>query len=414
MGSPATPTPAEPRKVRIGRPELDLFAFWSTRFSNLNNRLSPERNVKLTTLGIDVGSSMTTVELPGAYARAIGNLPEAEVPDLIMSGPEEISVLRALAKAGVLHDLGPILKNERWFKESDFHGNALRTGSAQGKQVALPLALGAEVILFNQASFTEANVELPRAAWDWTAFTSAAKSLTRAAGGDRPARWGFNIGRFSPTLATMAWQHGAELISEDGRQVRLDEPGTLRAVELLLDLINTHKIAPPPPDQATPPFSTVQRIGRQEFAMGSMVAGGAVWWRNNTNLLIAEMPTAEKKVVFGNASLLIGIPTRAPDLAHSLNALRAMFDASADSMFLPPRKGATDIRKTDTLMAESDASAFAATLSMARFLPGDAPLHVYPLIEQEFLFPVLRGQRRPAEAARAAQGAIDELLKRSD
>src|SRR5262249_12010829 len=141
----ATPTPDEPRKVRIGLPSHDLFRFWATRFQNLNNRLDPARRVKLTTTPI-AGGPTGSEALPGVYAQGIAGLPSTETPDLFMTGPEEISLLPALVGAGVALDLSPILKSERWFKGDDFWGNALRAGQVQGKQAALPSALGAEVI----------------------------------------------------------------------------------------------------------------------------------------------------------------------------------------------------------------------------------------------------------------------------
>jgi hypothetical protein len=80
-------------------------------------------------------------------------------------------------------------------------------------------------------------------------------------------------------------------------------------------------------------------------------------------------------------------------------------------MFLPPTRKGDDIRKTDNLMAEGDATAFANTMPMLRFVPGDAPSNIGPAVDQELLRPVLLKQKRPQQAARDAQQVIDALLK---
>jgi len=410
IASIATPTPSEPRPVRIGRPDLDLFAFWSTRFQNLNHRLNPERNVKLTTAAIGVGAP-TAMDLPAAYAQALGALSGSEVPDLVMSGPEEINALSALTRAGVLHDLGPILKAESWFRSGDFHSNLLRAGLAQGKQSAIPLSVGAEVMAYSKRRFDEAGLEPPPAGWRWDTLVGIAKTLTRPASGDTPPRWGLHIGRASPTFVSLAWQHGAEVVAEDGARIRLDEPGTIQAIELLRDFVHTHKIAAPPDATAQLWNRMFRGLSSGESAMGSFVAGGAVFWRGFGDIQVTELPTTERRVILGTTPLLIGIPAKAPDLKHSLNALRAMVEASPDGMFLPPVKGTRDIRRTDSLMLDSEASAYVSALDQVRFLSADTPLHAYPAIEAEFLFPVLRGERKTAEAAQSAQKILDAMMK---
>jgi ABC-type glycerol-3-phosphate transport system substrate-binding protein len=365
---------------------------------------------------VDVGTAGPE-ELPSVYAQAIAGLPNGEAPDLFMTGPEQISLLPALARGGVALDLSPILKSERWFKMDDFWGNALRAGQVRGKQAALPIALGAEVMLFNRKSFQEQGVPPPEGAWSWEQLIATAKRLTRPGGGEQAGRWGLYVGPEGPSLLTLAWQHGAQVVSDDGARVDLTEPGTLRALDLLVDLVETHRVAPPLDEAALAvrfnrPWAGIRR---GEFAMWSVLAGGAVWWvgGGSDDLRIAEMPTAEQKVTLGATPLLLGVPKNAPDQAHSVNALRAILDASPESMFLPPTRNAVDVRKTDNLMAESDATAFANTLPMLRFLPGDAPTNVAPAVERELLRPVLLKQKRPRQAARDAQQVIDALLKQA-
>ena len=413
----ASPTASEPRRVRIALPSHDLFRFWGTRFQNVNHKLDPARHVRLTTMTIDVGTA-TPDELPARYSQEMAALPQAEAPDLFMTGPEEISLLPALAKSGAAHDLAPMLKNEPWFKPDDFWGNALATGKVQGKQLALPAQLGAEILLYNKRLFQEGNINPPPAGWTWDQFIASAKALSRAGQGDQPGRWGMFIGQGTPTLASLAWQHGAQLVPEDGSRIDLGEPGTIRAVELMREMIETHKIAAPvPADQAPAPgqqmFGWWPSMNSGRIAMASTVLAGGIFWGNARDpLAIAELPTAEKKVVLGFAPLMIGIPKNAPDLAHSMNALRALFEASGLTMFLPPTKKSEDLRKAEGLLAETDVPALQNTLQIVRFFPGDTP-NLGGVIEREFVTPVLSGTKKPAQAAKDAQSVVDELVKKS-
>jgi ABC-type glycerol-3-phosphate transport system substrate-binding protein len=414
----ASPTASEPRRVRIALPSHDLFRFWGTRFQNANHKLDPARHVKLTTMTIDVGTA-TADELPARYGQGIAGLPAAEAPDLFLTGPEEISLLPALAQSGAALDLAPMLKNEKWFKPDDFWGNALQTGRVQGKQVALPAQLGVETLVYNKRLFQEGNINPPPAGWSWDQFIASAKALTRPGQGEQPGRWGMFVGTGTPTLASLAWQHGAQLIPEDGSRIDLTEPGTLRAIELLRDMIETHKVAAP--------IVTTQlgNPGQQQFgwwpamnggrvAMASLVVAGGIFWGNARDpFLIAELPTAEKKAVLGVAPLMLGVPKNAPDPAHSLNALRAIFESSGVTMFLPPTKNIEDLRKAEGLLAESDGPALQNALQIVRFVPGDAPSGLYSVVEREFVAPVLTGAKKPAQAAKDAQAVIDELIKKA-
>jgi hypothetical protein len=184
-------------------------------------------------------------------------------------------------------------------------------------------------------------------------------------------------------------------------------------------MIETHKIAAPVtaeqmgiPGQQRFGWWPAMNGGRVAMA-GLLLAGGIFWGNARDPFLIAEMPTAEKKIVLGIAPLMLGIPKNAPDVAHSLNALRAIFESSGLTMFLPPTRNIEDIRKTESLMAESDAPALQSTLQMVRFVPGDAPSGLYGVVEREFVAPVLTGAKKPAQASKDAQAVIDELIKKA-
>ena len=139
--------------------------------------------------------------------------------------------------------------------------------------------------------------------------------------------------------------------------------------------------------------------------------GGYAWWRQYEDVYAAELPHAGTHVGLGFVGLMVGIPRQAPDLAHSLNALRGLVDAAAGSLFLPVRR-ADDLRAPELMLREPEAVGLQAALSAARFVPGDFPFEVVGVLSREYILPILTGKKRPAEAARDARPLVDaELAK---
>jgi ABC-type glycerol-3-phosphate transport system substrate-binding protein len=402
---PATPTPTEPRRVRLGRPTP---FFGDDRLHAPLRRIDPARHVRFELTGIDVGTDAPE-QRPARFASLLKGLAPADAPDLVLAGPGEIA---HLARADALHDLGPVLKGERWFEADDFWGDALRSCQARGKQLAVPLEAGVECLLYNRRSFQEAGVPPPEPGWTWDQFLQSAKALTRP--GPSP-RWGFHPSPFWPSIVTMAWQNGAELITADGARVNLGEPGTLRGMELIVDLIHTHKVAPPLDDKMVQLADQYDfawlAIRSQEAAMIGQAVGQYAWWRQYEDVYAAELPHAGTRVGLGFVGLMVGIPKQAPDMAHSLNALRGLVDATAGSLFLPVRR-ADDLRAPELMLREPEGVGLLSALAAARFVPGDFPFEIVGVLSREYILPILTGKKRPAEAARDAQPLVDaELAK---
>jgi hypothetical protein len=195
----------------------------------------------------------------------------------------------------------------------------------------------------------------------------------------------------------------------------LNEPGLLRGMDLLVDLIHTHKVAAPLDPRTGELLESYDfawlAIRSREAAMIGNVAGQYVWWLQNPEIFVAEVPTAGDRVCLALASLLAGIPRNAPDLNHSLNALRGLVDACAGSMFLPPRR-TEDLQKVELAVREQEATSLRDALNAARFVAGDFPIALGPVLAREFTLPILHGRKRPAEAARDAQTLVDAELAR--
>jgi ABC-type glycerol-3-phosphate transport system substrate-binding protein len=380
---------------------------------NLGNDLASERHVRLENVSIDVGMPPFS-EVPPRYAAAVKALTPAMAPDLLVT---DSSLLPPLARGGVLRDLGPLLRDQDWFKPADFYGNGVQAGQFRGKQVALPISTTVEVLLYNRPAFQSRGIALPQKGWTWDQLATAAKALTTAPAGGGAGRWGFSILPGLPSLWTMAWQRGARVVSDDGAQIDLGEPGTLQAMGFLADLILMQKVAP---RREAASLSNVNQAYADELrdlqagpiAMAAAFSGGSTWWRSagNSDVAVTQLPQADQKVWVGFATML-SIPANAPDPPHSLNGLRALLDASAVGIYLPARKGADDLRKINELLMESEASALSDALGSVRYLPSEFPGDaILPLLWTNHLTPILTGQKKPAQAAKDAQPAIQEQL----
>jgi ABC-type glycerol-3-phosphate transport system substrate-binding protein len=405
-----------PRTLRIGWPstytDLDLVLL------NLGNDLAPERQVRGESIRIDLGTADYS-QAPSRFVAAMKAMASGMVPDLIVT---DVNTLGPLAHADLLQDLAPLLRDQDWFKPADFYGNGVQAGQSHGKQVALPFSASVEVLLYNRRTFQERGIAFPQNGWSWDQLVTAAKALTTPSSGGNTGQWGFSISPNLPSFWTMAWQRGAQVVSDDGAHIDLGEPGTLQAMGFLTDLIQTYKVAPRR-DPASLALQNVSQVYAPEYrdllagalAMAVRFTARTVFWRNQqhpSEVAVAELPSTGKKVFYGYASML-SIPAAAPDPPHSLNGLRAMLDASALSVLLPARKGSNDLRTINQLLTESEATALTDALSAVRYLPTDFPLDgIYGLLWSDYLLPILTGQKDPAQAANDAQPRIQGQLTR--
>jgi ABC-type glycerol-3-phosphate transport system substrate-binding protein len=256
---PATPTPSQPREVRIAYPNLEAFQFLSTRLNNLANHVSKDRYISVTTTPIDLavnGKLPNDADVPARYAAALNALKGAPAPDLVMT---DVITFPELGKGAALKVLGDVLRTEAWFKADDFLGNALVAGQYRGKQIAIPLDASIESLLYNEAAFKQQGFPPPAPGSTWDQVVATAKTLTKPEAGS----WGFLVGADMPSFLTMGWQRGAQIVNDDATKIDLTEPGTLAGLDFLAALSAAQKVSPPLdpqllPDTLNPIASTVQ------------------------------------------------------------------------------------------------------------------------------------------------------------
>ena len=127
-----------------------------------------------------------------------------------------------------------------------------------GKVVAYSAANEILLLYYNTDMFTKANVPLPpknlESAWTWDEFVAAAKKLTFDANGRTPNDAGFDRNRivqYGAMVENLPWQlevwalsNGGSFFSPDGKQVTIDNPRTIEAIQRVADLHLVHNVAP--------------------------------------------------------------------------------------------------------------------------------------------------------------------------
>lgn len=420
----ARPPAPELPIVRIAYPRLDYYYPLKTRLQTAARDVPPERafipDIQGISLAISTGENDTLdipppmAAMPRVYAqRAASSTFRA---DLLIADPVTIG---ALGNAGVLQDLGPLLARESWHQSTDFLGGALSAGTHNGRLLALPLEVAVEMLWRNRPAWTARGIEMPPVRWSWEQLLDAARRLTGAEGS---RAWGCQITATMPSFWAVSWQQGADIVSSDGTRLSLTEPGTIRAVAFLADLVTRHRVAPPLDGSLlndevhllTRAYGLdTGRFGRSfpygVATMGGLVGGPA--WGRPIDGQLAAIPTDGAAAYLGVALLMLGIPRNAPDLRHSLSALRSYLEAGGQTLLTPTRRALANLRTDAMGLDGPEVEALRATVTGARYLPGQLPLDVVPTIQREFLLPALQGRRPPDLAARDARVSVEARLR---
>lgn len=106
----------------------------------------------------------------------------------------------------------------------------------EGRVFALPVNSASYALFYNKALFREAGLDPERPPQTWAELAEAARRLTKRDARGRLAQVGYlpDYGNLHATTL-MAWQRGAEFLSEDGATVRLASPEVVEAFGWLRD-----------------------------------------------------------------------------------------------------------------------------------------------------------------------------------
>lgn len=157
-------------------------------------------------------------------------------PDLTMIAPQNFTPLFA---RDVFVDLEPyVTASSTTLDRSDVYPAALERVTKDGRLFGVPTDVNVFLLYWNEDMFAEAGVNPPSPEWTWDDLLDAAIKLTKGSGASR------QYGLYLPPWEIAVWAHDGEILSEDERSVRLNEPAASEAITWLADLVNVHQASP--------------------------------------------------------------------------------------------------------------------------------------------------------------------------
>jgi len=392
----STATPAADRKVRVATHNRPAGLWAGNTITAAAGRIPLERHLTFAVLPLnptrpDVAPAVANAfaNWPSVYVEQLGTLGGDSIPDLVVV---DSRWLIAAAKADVLVDLNPLLRAEKWFEPAAY-GDCLAAGRARGRQLALPLAVWTDALVYDAGAFKAEGVRPPRPDWGWTELLAAAQSLTK------PSRWGLALDRDPPSTAllTLGRQRGASIAGG-----ALTEPALLDALRFLGDLVHRQKVAPAL--EANPP-SVLEVMAQRQAAMVGIVLGSQNYWHEPRfqGFEAATWPPGDRPGqggVHAYAPLMLGVPRSTPRRDLSMEALAALAATVPDAALIPAGTrtpgGAPGVLDQVT---PADAAAYDRARADARFLPGDFPYFAVSAMLDELVLPVLAGRKTPEQSA---------------
>ena len=326
-------------------------------------------------------------------------------------GPDVVSVDSAwnatLGAAQILTDV-----TDRFAPIADqFFEGPVGTGQYLGAQYAVPWFTNNVALFYNTRLFEEAGIEGPPATWDelvekGKALTSEDRYGLMLGGG------GFGAFQFWP----FAWQNGATLVSEDGKQAEFGSEAGLEAWQFYSDLYLTHKIVPEDVKSAGESWDQVFAPFIQERAAMVMAGDWAIGAFKDGNpdlqFSVAPLPKGkEAATVIGGFNL--GIPTTAPSPEEAWKFIEWLTAQEQESILQEYNRiqARTDILDTEYASKDPLIKVFIDQSAVGR---ARATVPAWDEIENTIMSDawdsVLLGEATPADALADAVEQTNELL----
>jgi multiple sugar transport system substrate-binding protein len=158
-------------------------------------------------------------------------------PDVFLTGGD---ALPQFASNGTLLTLDTYMKRDaKELDVNDFFTSHLNGGKWLGKQMALTADGCALLTYYNVTLFQQANVPVPKPTWTWNDYLDAARRTTVKDASGTVTQSGAAPAPGNQFLLWL-WSNGADMFSDDLKQVRITEPAALEALQFVVDLTQRH------------------------------------------------------------------------------------------------------------------------------------------------------------------------------
>ena len=130
--------------------------------------------------------------------------------------------------------------------------------NAGGKQIGIPKDVDTSAVWYNKDMFDEAEIEYPTADWTWDDFREISKKLTKADGSQYGVA--MKTGSDQESWYSLIYANGGKVISDDMKTSGFDDPNTIKAMQMLEDIIKDGSM-PPYADVAENETTALQEAG---------------------------------------------------------------------------------------------------------------------------------------------------------
>ena len=269
------------------------------------------------------------------------------LPDVFWMHSNEIA---RYSEYEMLLDLTDRIKESKKLEMDKFPKDIVQIYNWEGtKQYAVPKDIDTIALWYNKTMFDEAGVPYPDKDWTWDDYAEAAKKLTKADG----SQYGFAL---RPTNDQAGWNNivydmGGYVISDDKKSSGFDQPGTIKALTFITDLMK---------EGYAPPYEVMAENTEEAlFEAGKVAMITAGSWMlpelcNNdyvkANCDIADLPkdaASGKRISIYNglgwaASANTGMPEEAWKLIEYMGSKEAQQKQSDLGIVISAYEGTTD------------------------------------------------------------------------
>jgi ABC-type glycerol-3-phosphate transport system substrate-binding protein len=257
----------------------------------------------------------------------------APSPDLLILGQssslDPTYLLQQLVAATLLRPIDAELRRAPASDTQDYVPNTLDTCRLAGKLYGLPLGVDPLLLLVDADLLRAAALDTP-GNWGWPDLVNACQKLTRA-----PGQYAAIPETFF--LEVFLWQHGAAVLSPDGRHSTLDTPAAIEVATFYGQLFTSDKIvAPQVPNIGGWTSAPGQPLSYNTARIAMVTSGNEPPKRP---LEYSEPFHDRQRATFMFLDSALAMAARTPDPAQAFTAMTALATELQRRTYVPARRG---------------------------------------------------------------------------
>lgn len=292
------------------------------------------------------------VHVPANYFQKLHlSVASGLTPDVVavnnLSGP-------LYAENNVFMDLTNFLEKDKELSREDFFKQSLNAFTYKGMLYAIPRDISNLVIYYNKKVFDKYGVSYPKEKQTFDDFLQTCRKLTKDLNNDGKIDL-FGVGFEENPLFWLPflWSNSGGIISEDLKEIIIDNPESIEALQFYADLRNKYHVAPTKSEKGS--ATTAQLFMQERTAMHISGRWSVPGYRKNISFDwdIARFPygKAGSKVDCDASGLAVSKSSEHPDealrLVKFLSGKKASERFAENGLIVPARK---DVANSDVFL----------------------------------------------------------------